>query len=184
MSRRRLAGVIRRMTNTRQKARKAAFPPYLAQREPGGNLPPFTKGGLGGFPQRPRHPQPPIADGLVSARVGRMSRRRLAGVIRRMTNTRRKARKAAFPPYLAGRGVQTRDISAFCRDFLQWFFRPPERTINDLAIFQRFSPARGAGKDAKPCIPPIVLTLQSVDIFYTCEISRTWLAPYSGRVDC
>ena len=36
-----------------------------------------------------------------AARVGRMSRRRLAGVIRRMPNIRRKARKTAFPPYLA-----------------------------------------------------------------------------------
>ena len=34
-------------------------------------------------------------------RVGGMSRRHLAGVIRRMAYIRRKARKTAFPPYLA-----------------------------------------------------------------------------------
>ena len=40
-----------------------------------------------------------------SARVERMSRRRLAGVIRQMLNIRRKARKTAFPPYLAATAI-------------------------------------------------------------------------------
>ena len=37
----------------------------------------------------------------LRARVGRISRRLLAGVMRQMTNIRRKVQKTAFPPYLA-----------------------------------------------------------------------------------